>query len=957
MLIDFSGKVLEAVNWTDGIKTTRTFDYDHAGRILKAYHQINQQPKVTLSANEFNSLGQEIGRNIHSVNGSAYLQSLDYATDIRGWLTRFNNTNIADNKDPGDPAPDYFGIEYARSSSFGSGNTARYDGFFSAIKWKNDIGQKERLYNFSYDALGRLLVADYKVKDNKVIPIENPTPGWNKQLGRFSEDNLTYDFNGNIISLNRNNTAAIDELTYVYNEGNQLSSVTDDPANLEDEKGFKDGNTSGDDYDYDANGNLTEDNNKGIDLIEYNHLNLPTKVVFDGGEYIDYTYTASGTRLRAQYFTSTGQSLIDTEYIGGFVYVNDALQFFSHEEGRIVPSPGTNRVSSPTREANGLEGFSANGNVTITSESLNGETYAKVVCNQSTSTPGVWPIGGEYNVSPGESYSFKVLGYQTVGTSASLLVSTPSGDLLWPGVTLPIGAANENYVTSTFTVPAGVSKIKIGVLWNGAAVGNTLFINRVGLYKTDFEYQYFLTDHQGSPRVVLQTSPATITFSATMESESSATENEQFLNLSPMTRETNLAANATPGGNEAIRMTMATRIGPAKSIKVLPGDVINGSVQAYYTATTGYSAAATSTMITALATILSGGAPIVDQAISNAYNNPTSNVNIALSGFQGSGRPSAYLNYILFDENYVPLKAKSFPVLNSPNVRHTVAFDAAITAEELGYLFVYLSYDNENAIPVYFDDLKITVTESPVIQVNAYYPFGLNAYAWTRDGETENKYLYQGKELDSHTGWQDFHARQYDGAVARFWSIDPRNQFASGYTGMGNLPVMGVDPDGEFFFVPIIVGAVIGGVVGGMHASQSGDYSVAGGIWRGALIGGLAGAGGAGISAAGSGAMLAGAVGGAIGGSGFAGLQSNWNANAMLRGGLIGAASGFVGGGFASAIGGGGGAFIGGIASDVTGQLLSTGEVDMLRAGIAGVTAFGMYHGMSAIGYHANGKK
>ena len=44
---------------------------------------------------------------------------------------------------------------------------------------------------------------------------------------------------------------------------------------------------------------------------------------------------------------------------------------------------------------------------------------------------------------------------------------------------------------------------------------------------------------------------------------------------------------------------------------------------------------------------------------------------------------------------------------------------------------------------------------------------------------------------------------------------------------------------------PIIVGAVIGGIVGGVHASKSGDYSLAGGIWRGALIGGLAGATGA----------------------------------------------------------------------------------------------------------------
>ena len=31
------------------------------------------------------------------------------------------------------------------------------------------------------------------------------------------------------------------------------------------------------------NGNLTKDENKGISLIEYNRLNLPDKITFDGG--------------------------------------------------------------------------------------------------------------------------------------------------------------------------------------------------------------------------------------------------------------------------------------------------------------------------------------------------------------------------------------------------------------------------------------------------------------------------------------------------------------------------------------------------------------------------------------------------------------------------------------------------------------------------------------------------
>ena len=58
--------------------------------------------------------------------------------------------------------------------------------------------------------------------------------------------------------------------------------------------GFVDGNTSGNDYDYDGNGNLTRDRNKGIDSVKYNHLNLPKRIKWSNGNWINYIYDASG---------------------------------------------------------------------------------------------------------------------------------------------------------------------------------------------------------------------------------------------------------------------------------------------------------------------------------------------------------------------------------------------------------------------------------------------------------------------------------------------------------------------------------------------------------------------------------------------------------------------------------------------------------------------------------------
>jgi len=88
---------------------------------------------------------------------------------------------------------------------------------------------------------------------------------------------------------------------------------------------------------YDQNGNLTRDLNKGIgtastDGIEYNHLNLPTKIEM-GSEDISYVYDAAGTKI--QKTVSTGSSV--TDYAGNYIYQGGTLQFFGQPEGYVTP--------------------------------------------------------------------------------------------------------------------------------------------------------------------------------------------------------------------------------------------------------------------------------------------------------------------------------------------------------------------------------------------------------------------------------------------------------------------------------------------------------------------------------------------------------------------------------------------------------------------------------------------
>jgi len=136
----------------------------------------------------------------------------------------------------------------------------------------------------------------------------------------------------------------MDALLYTYDAGNKLRAVRD---NGQDTFGFMDGNTIGDDYQYDLNGNLTIDRNKGITAIAYNHLNLPTQVSVSGNGNVGniaYIYTADGTKIEKIVTDQdpAGSSLTATEYCGNFIYERNGtdtaqLKFFSQPEGYIEP--------------------------------------------------------------------------------------------------------------------------------------------------------------------------------------------------------------------------------------------------------------------------------------------------------------------------------------------------------------------------------------------------------------------------------------------------------------------------------------------------------------------------------------------------------------------------------------------------------------------------------------------
>jgi len=153
-------------------------------------------------------------------------------------------------------------------------------------------------------------------------------------------ESITYDKNGNIITLNRNGVyddpiyeLEMDNLSYFYSatNPNQLVKVNDSTNNP---NGFKDGTNTDDDYSYDANGNMLTDKNKGITSnIKYNHLNLPVTIDFGENGNITYIYNALGQKVRKD--VCQGELHIKTDYLNGFQYEDTRLEFFPTAEGYV----------------------------------------------------------------------------------------------------------------------------------------------------------------------------------------------------------------------------------------------------------------------------------------------------------------------------------------------------------------------------------------------------------------------------------------------------------------------------------------------------------------------------------------------------------------------------------------------------------------------------------------------
>ena len=217
-------------------------------------------------------------------------------------------------------------------------STGRFNGNIAEIDWRTSTvaNDNKRRYSFTYDKLNRLQQGIYSEPGSSVINNNN----YNEQL--------TYDLNGNILTLKRfskpysgTTPELIDDLVYNYT-GNRLDKITLPSGTVNNASGY---NALQNTITYNANGSMINQLDKNINTIEYNHLNLPT--LFSRGssrlrQTITYTYRADGVKVGKNVaggflFSTT------TDYLDGFQYqaslVGDGqdssnfLQFFPTSEG------------------------------------------------------------------------------------------------------------------------------------------------------------------------------------------------------------------------------------------------------------------------------------------------------------------------------------------------------------------------------------------------------------------------------------------------------------------------------------------------------------------------------------------------------------------------------------------------------------------------------------------------
>ncbi|MEM6526296.1 MAG: RHS repeat-associated core domain-containing protein, partial [Bacteroidota bacterium] len=338
----------------------------------------------------------------------------------------------------------------------------------------------------------------------------------------------------------------------------------------------------------------------------------------------------------------------------------------------------------------------------------------------------------------------------------------------------------------------------------------------------EWAYEYYLKDHLGNTRVTFTTNPKEIEFTANYESNPAVPDDlSLFENVDNTTITSNdLFDHTDEAGNTYTHTQLLTgglnsQVGSVIAIPVGMGDTLNAEVFAKYKDNNGNGNNSGAAIAGLLINAFTGGTGMTNELGNQSINNNFGSGSlIGTTGFapEDANAPMAFLNIMFLPEGETNDLEKdvSFAydqidgAAEQPNSPTKAAHDRMhiddFVAPDQGYVLIYLSNESAVMTEVYFDDLKVTVNEHPVIQSDDFYPFGGQFNSYQRITAKQNDFLFNGieRETELGLGWDVAEYRSYDPMIGRWLQIDPKtSERESPYVGFGNRPNFFIDPLGD----------------------------------------------------------------------------------------------------------------------------------------------------------------